>query len=56
MAKFKKKSYSFADSLRAGTGWNFHPDPAHRLLAKLYDTYPCCVYSKELLMMDRGTV
>ena len=24
--------------------------------ANLYDTYHCCVYSEELLMMDRGTV
>jgi len=23
---------------------------------KLYDIYHCCVYSKKLLMMDRGTV
>ena len=32
------------------------PDPADRKLsANLYDTYHCCVYSEELLMMDRGT-
>jgi len=30
----------------------FHPDPAR----KLYDIYHCCVYSENLLMMDRGTV
>jgi hypothetical protein len=36
-------SYRFADSLRAGVGWN------------LYDIYHCCVYSEYLLMMDRGT-
>ena len=30
--------------------------PAHELSANLYDIYHCCVYSEELLMMDRGTV
>ena len=34
----------------------FHPDPARKLSANLYDIYHCCVYSEELLMMDRGTV
>jgi hypothetical protein len=29
---------------------------AHKLSAKLYDIYHCCVYSEKLLMMDRGTV
>jgi len=33
-----------------------HPDPAHKLSAKLYDMYHCCVYIEKLLMMDRGTV
>jgi len=29
-------SYRFADSLRAGSGWNwFRPDPAHKLSANL---------------------
>ena len=32
------------------------PDPARKLSARLYDIYHCCVYSEELLMMDRGTV
>jgi len=41
----------FADSLRAGSG-RLRPDPAR----KLYDIYHCCVYSENLLMMDRGTV
>jgi hypothetical protein len=44
------------DSLQAGTGQKFHPDPAHKLSADLYDIYHCCVYSEKLLMMDRGTV
>ena len=48
-------SYKFAESLRAGSG-RFHPDPAHKLSANLYDTYHCCVYSENLLMMDRVTV
>jgi len=44
-------SHRFADSLRAGSGWN-PPDPAR----KLYDIYHCCVYSEKLLLMDRRTV
>ena len=32
------------------------PDSAHKLSANLYDTYHCCVYSENLLMMDGGTV
>jgi len=30
---------------------NFHPDPARKLSANLYDIYHCCVYSEKLLMM-----
>jgi len=33
----------------------FHPDPAHKLSANLYDIYLCYVYSEKLLMMNRGT-
>jgi len=44
-------SYTFADSLWAGAN-----APAHKLSAKLYNIYHCCVYSEKLLMMDRGTV
>jgi len=32
------------------------PDPARKLSTNLYNIYHCCVYSEELLMMDRGTV
>jgi len=49
-------SYRFTDSLRAGSGWHCHPDPARKLSANLYDIYHCRVYSEKLLMMDRGTV
>ena len=50
-------SYRFADSLQAGSGWNyFRPDPACKLSAKVYDIYRCCVYSEKFLMMDIGTV
>ena len=51
-------SYRFADSYRAGSGWNFkfHPDPTRKLSANLYDIYHCCVYSEKLLKMDRGTI
>ena len=34
----------------------FSPDPARKLSANLYDIYHCCVYSENLLMMDRGTL
>jgi len=44
-------SYRFVDSLRT----QFLPDPAHKLSAKLYDIYHCCVYSEKQLM-DRGIV
>jgi len=37
-------------------GTQFHPDPAHKLSANLYDIYHCGVYSEKLLMKDRGTV
>jgi len=33
----------------------FHPDPARKLSANLYDIYHCRVYSENLLMMDRET-
>jgi len=33
-----------------------HLDPTRKLSAKMYDIYHCCVYSEELLVMDRGTV
>ena len=35
--------------------YRFHPNPARKLSANLYDIYHCCVYS-EKLVMDRGTV
>jgi len=53
-------SYRFADSLRAGSGWNC--SSILILLASCncnpYDIYHCCmcVYSEKLMMMDRGTV
>ena len=37
-------------------GTQFHPNPARKLSANLYDIYHCCVYSGKLLMMERGTV
>ena len=30
-------------------------DPASKLSANLYDIYHCCVYSRKLLVMDRGS-
>jgi hypothetical protein len=44
-------SYRFASRIRM-----FHPDPARKLSANLYDIYHYCAYSEKLLMMDRGTV
>jgi len=37
-------------------GTEFHPDPARKLSANLYDIQHCCVYSENLLLMDGGTV
>jgi len=53
-------SYSYADSLRAGSGricWQLasriktelRPDPARKLSVNLYDVHLCCVYSEKLL-------
>ena len=50
-------SYSFADSLRAGSRWDC--SSILILLASCPQncmTYHCCVHSEKLLMMDRGTV
>ena len=37
-------------------GTEFHPDPARKLSANMYDVYHRCVLCEKLLMMDRGTV
>ena len=37
-------------------GTKFHPEPARKLTANLYDIYHCCEYSEKFLMMDRGNV
>jgi len=34
----------------------FHPDPARKLSANLYDIYYCSVCREKLLMMDRETL
>jgi hypothetical protein len=49
-------SYRFADSLQAGSGQKFHPDPARKLSANLYGVYHCRVCSEKLMMMYKGTV
>ena len=41
-------SYSFADSLRAGSGQNSVLILLASYNCKLYDTYYCCVYSEKL--------
>jgi hypothetical protein len=43
-------SYNFADSLRAGSGWNILILPTNSQLTCMY----CCMHSEKLLMMDRG--
>jgi len=43
-------------SLYTQCWYKFHPDPAHKLSANLYDIYHDCVNSEKLLTMDRGTV
>jgi len=43
-------------SIRIRMELQFHPDPARKLSEKLFDIYHCCLYSKKILMMDRGTV
>ena len=43
-------SYGFADSLRAGSGW-FHPDPARKLSANLYDIYHCYQNGSILILL-----
>jgi hypothetical protein len=37
-------------------GTQFHPDPARKLSAIVYDILYCYVYSGKLLTMDRGTI
>jgi hypothetical protein len=51
-------SYTFAESLRAGSGWNCSSVLIHlaSCLQNSYDIYHCCVYSEELLMTDKETV
>jgi len=53
---FKWNSTCFGQFCSPSSGvfhWNtqqwFHPDPARKLSANLYDIYHCCVYSEKLL-------
>jgi hypothetical protein len=40
--KRRRRRRRIADSCRAEAGWNqFHPDPARKLSANLYDMYHC---------------
>jgi len=45
----------FDDSLRAGSGWNWQPDPARKLSSNLRNMRQCRMYSGRLLMMGRET-
>jgi len=49
-------SYSFADSLRGGSGLSSVLILLANCDCNLYDIYYCCVYSEKVLVMDRGTV
>jgi hypothetical protein len=50
------KSYRFADSFRAGSGWNFHPDPAVKTLHHTYGHKPVKIVEKNnsCLFSDRN--
>jgi len=48
-------SYRCADRLQAKLE-RIRPDPARKLSAKFYDIYHRCVFSGNILLMDRGTV
>jgi len=61
-------SCKFDDSFQAHSGWNkfhqvqahsgwnkFHAERAWKLSSNLHDIYQCRMYSRELLMMVRGT-
>jgi len=50
------RNFSLYMQLASRMRTEFRPDPARKLSANLYDIYHCYVYSKKLLMMDRGTV
>jgi len=50
------RSYSFVDSLRAGSGRSSVLILPASCQQNLYDIHHCCVYSEKLLVMDRGTV
>jgi len=48
--------HTWKDVGRVVGGTQFHPDPARKLSANLYNIHRCCVYSEKRLMMDRETV
>jgi len=50
-----RHTYLLTAYKRDQEGTEFHPDPACKLSAKLYDVYHCCVYGEKFLMMYRGT-
>ena len=43
-----------SSSLYTQQWYLFHPDPARKQSANLYDIHHCCVYSTRPLMMDRN--
>ena len=53
---FRAVPLSIISSFSLHTAMVYVIQLAHKLSANLYDIYHCCVYSKNLLMMDRGTV
>jgi len=54
--RYKPEGRGFDSQWWDQDGTQFHPDPASKVSANLYDICHCCVYSEKLLMMDRGTV
>ena len=54
--KSRRWTEELSETCRVSSQNKFHPDPARKLSAELYEIYHCCVYSEKLPMMERGTV
>ena len=50
------RGFSLYTQLASRIRTEFHPDPARKLLANLYDINHCCMYSDKFMMMDGETV
>ena len=56
MSSYRAKGLSKQSLMLESQEGHTHAVRAECSYGKLYDIYHCCVYSKKLLMMDRGTV